>query len=57
MVLNYKTATPKQLLTIILEEQCPTYYKFEAAAEYRRRDSKNFWKSVKQAKIKRHIGR
>lgn len=57
MVLNYKSATPRQLLQIIMDEQCPSYYKFEAANEYKRRDSKNFWKAIKQEKMKRHIGR
>ena len=57
MVLDYKKAKPAQLLQIILDESCPVLYKFEAAAEYKKRDSKNYWKSIKQAKMKRHIGR
>jgi hypothetical protein len=55
--MNWKTATKKQLLQICIDENCPLIYKFEAANEYRRRDEKGFWKSVKQAKMKRHIGR
>lgn len=57
MALNYKKATPKQLLQIILNEKCPTFYKFEAAAEYKQRDEKGFWRSVKKEQMKRHIGR
>lgn len=57
MVLDYKKATPKQLLQVILDEQCPALYKFEAANEFQRRDKSRFWKAVKQEKIKRHIGR
>jgi hypothetical protein len=57
MVLNYRNATPKQLLQIVLDENCPVLYKFEAANEYKRRNNSGFWKAIKQEKMKRHMGR
>jgi hypothetical protein len=54
MVLDFKKATKKQLLQIILEEHCPVIYKFEASNEYKRRDMRGFTRAIKQAKIVRH---
>lgn len=55
--MNWRKATKQQLLQIILDETCPSIYKFEAANEYKRRDKSGFSKTIAQAKIKRHIGR
>jgi hypothetical protein len=53
MVLDYKKATKKQLLQIVLEEQCSIIYKFEAANEFKKRDRKGLNKAIKQAKMVR----
>jgi hypothetical protein len=54
VLMNWKSATKKQLLQIIMNEQCPIINKFEAANEYKRRDKKGFRRAIKQAKIVRH---
>jgi hypothetical protein len=55
VVLDYKKATKKQLLQILLDEACPAIYKFEAANEYKRRDIRGFNKVIYQAKMVRHM--
>jgi hypothetical protein len=54
VLMNWRKATKKQLLQIIMDEQCPIINKFEAANEYKRRDKRGFGKAIKQAKIVRH---
>lgn len=52
--MNWRKATKKQLLQVVLDESCPIIYKFEAANEYKRRDLSGFRKAVKQERIVRH---
>lgn len=52
--MNWRSATKKQLLQIIIDEHCPIINKFEAANEYKRRDDRGFRKAITQAKIIRY---
>lgn len=52
--MNWKSATKKQLLQIVLEEHCPIIFKFEAANEFKRRDKSGLNKAIKQIKIIKH---
>lgn len=55
MVLDYRKASKKQLLQIVLDESCPAIYKFEAANEYKKRDKQGFNKAIQQTKIRRKV--
>jgi hypothetical protein len=52
--MDFKKATKKQLLQIVLDEQCPIVYKFQASNEYKKRDIRGFNKVITQAKFTRH---
>jgi hypothetical protein len=54
VLMNWRCATKKQLLQIILDEHCPIIFKFEAANEFKRRDKSGFNKAIKQIKIIKH---
>jgi hypothetical protein len=52
--MDFNKATKKQLLQIVLDEQCPIVYKFQAVNEYKKRDLRGFKKVMLQAKIVRN---
>jgi hypothetical protein len=49
--MDFTKATKKQLLQIVLDEQCPIIYKFEAANEFKKMDKRGFNKSIHQARM------